>query len=499
MMVGLIFLVQQLTNSSSGSLDTFDLENWGPIYFGILMIWAICLDGRWRNEERLLQVQWNMTDFESSQQAKTDQRSTRPQYNESRNTTVRLVISYTLCVILLALDVAMILGLLILRWYLTWATDYAWVASGLQGIVIVVVNILLKEIAILMTEFENHVTNTEFEHHLIAKSFALEATNSYLILAITAFVKKNGDYFDVTDLLGYCTCPDNEWVAPIYNCTFGNETTCDTCVEEAYGDSNCTCAYPDCMLEIGSTVLSVFLTNMLIGNIMEVAMPFICGKVRKKIDHFTSQQVNEEQDRNTMTAKKQASIAVVSQQQLDNGLRLLPTEIHEERHMHPYFDHVEGYFGVFDDMNEMAIQYGFIVMFSLSFPAACLLAFINNVIEVRSDANKLCRMTQRPWPQGAAGLGIWNTIFPSLTVLSIVTNALLLLYTSKFGDHIDDDYKVLVFVAIEHGAFLFYLILTSQLRSQSAKIVMAQMTLDELNEARNDGSTSRREFYTRDV
>ena len=146
----------------------------------------------------------------------------------------------------------------------------------------------------------------------------------------------------------------------------------------------------------------------------------------------------------------------------------------------------------------MAIQFGFIVMFSLSFPAACLLAFINNVVEIRSDANKLCRMTQRPWPAGAAGLGIWNPIFQMLTVLGIITNSLLLLWTSRFGDHIDDDYKVLVFVAIEHVLFLWWLIMTSQLAG-NATLVMAQFTLDEKKEARDEVLPGRRAFYSANV
>ena len=89
-------------------------------------------------------------------------------------------------------------------------------------------------------------------------------------------------------------------------------------------------------------------------------MPFICGKVRQKIDSATSQHLNEEDKRNSSTEmdtegnrSTTQAVAFVTQQQRDNGLRLLPAEYREERHMHPYFDHVEGYFGVFDDMNEV--------------------------------------------------------------------------------------------------------------------------------------------------
>ena len=95
MFVGLIFFVQQLTNNSS--MQNFDLQDWAPIYSGILLIWAICMTSSWQNKEKLLSKQWNMTDFDSSDQAKTDQRSTRPQYSESKHSNVRLFISYFLC------------------------------------------------------------------------------------------------------------------------------------------------------------------------------------------------------------------------------------------------------------------------------------------------------------------------------------------------------------------------------------------------------------------
>jgi hypothetical protein len=44
--------------------------------------------------------------------------------------------------------------------------------------------------------------------------------------------------------------------------------------------------------------------------------------------------------------------------------------------------------------NSEAIQFGFIAMFSLSFLGACCLAFPNNVVEMRWDANKLCMILE---------------------------------------------------------------------------------------------------------
>ncbi len=47
------------------------------------------------------------------------------------------------------------------------------------------------------------------------------------------------------------------------------------------------------------------------------------------------------------------------------------------------------------------IQYGFIVLFAAAFPLAPLLAAVNNMVEIRTDAIKLLRATVRPPYRGA--------------------------------------------------------------------------------------------------
>ena len=48
-----------------------------------------------------------------------------------------------------------------------------------------------------------------------------------------------------------------------------------------------------------------------------------------------------------------------------------------------------GQFGLLHEYLELAIQYGFITLFVASFPLAPLFALINNVLEIRLDANKV--------------------------------------------------------------------------------------------------------------
>ena len=57
------------------------------------------------------------------------------------------------------------------------------------------------------------------------------------------------------------------------------------------------------------------------------------------------------------------------------------------------------YEGTFDDYLEMFIQFGYVTLFSSAYPLAGLCALLNNMIEVRSDAFKLCFIHQRPFPE----------------------------------------------------------------------------------------------------
>ena len=51
------------------------------------------------------------------------------------------------------------------------------------------------------------------------------------------------------------------------------------------------------------------------------------------------------------------------------------------------------------------IQFGYVTFFSWAFPLAPLCALINNVVEMRTDAYKLCHNTQRPIAHKASGIG----------------------------------------------------------------------------------------------
>ncbi|XP_075044787.1 anoctamin-5 [Mixophyes fleayi] len=91
---------------------------------------------------------------------------------------------------------------------------------------------------------------------------------------------------------------------------------------------------------------------------------------------------------------------------------------------------VFGPLGLFYEYLEMVIQFGFITIFVASFPLAPLLALLNNILEIRVDSWKLTTQFRRSFAAKAHSIGVWQEILNGMAVLSVVTNAFIVAFTS---------------------------------------------------------------------
>ncbi|XP_060047427.1 anoctamin-6 isoform X2 [Erinaceus europaeus] len=111
-----------------------------------------------------------------------------------------------------------------------------------------------------------------------------------------------------------------------------------------------------------------------------------------------------------------------------------------------------GRLGLFYEYLEMIIQFGFVTLFVASFPLAPLLALVNNILEIRVDAWKMTTQYRRMVPEKAQDIGAWQPIMQGIAILAVVTNAMIIAFTSDmiprlvyywsfsvppYGDHTD--------------------------------------------------------------
>ncbi|XP_046403150.1 anoctamin-1-like [Ischnura elegans] len=81
---------------------------------------------------------------------------------------------------------------------------------------------------------------------------------------------------------------------------------------------------------------------------------------------------------------------------------------------------------------EIVIQYGFVTMFVAAFPLAPLFAVINNIAEIRVDADKLLRQYRRALPRRIKKLASWDSIQHAVTYLAVAVNGCIIAFTSEF-------------------------------------------------------------------
>jgi len=123
----------------------------------------------------------------------------------------------------------------------------------------------------------------------------------------------------------------------------------------------------------------------------------------------------------------------------------------------------------FEDYAELCTQFGFIALFGAAFPIGAMLAFINNIIEMRLDSQKLVGSTnclfksfvymQRPQANQAEDIGTWYDLLSLMGTIGVVTHCGLVFFTSSYTKHMDFNTRVVLFFGTEHAFILLRLVI----------------------------------------
>lgn len=135
----------------------------------------------------------------------------------------------------------------------------------------------------------------------------------------------------------------------------------------------------------------------------------------------------------------------------------------------------------FGDYLEMVIQYGLLEFFAPVFPLASLCALINNIIEIRSDAFKMCYLFQRPFGQRVGDIGKWEDVIEIFTTLGIISNCILL-FTSgtmnKLLPSLGNLEIIVIVIIIEHLSLAFNKFLTLTIPKLPKWIIIEKCKLE---------------------
>ncbi|XP_058493827.1 anoctamin-8 isoform X2 [Solea solea] len=118
---------------------------------------------------------------------------------------------------------------------------------------------------------------------------------------------------------------------------------------------------------------------------------------------------------------------------------------------------MQRYTDTFQDYQEMFVQFGYVVLFSSAFPLAAMCALINNIIEIRSDAFKLCTGLQRPFGVRVESIGQWQTAMEAMGLIAIIVNCYLIGQCGQLQrlfPWLSPEMAIISIVILEHFAIL---------------------------------------------
>ena len=256
-----------------------------------------------------------------------------------------------------------------------------YLGSGINAVSIVVFGKAYEAVAVKLNDMENHRTQTQYEDSQIMKSFVFQAMNNFFVLFFIAFLKQG--------TIGFPNVGLSERNS---TCTM-IEVDCDP--EDLHNDLRDDCVgekmmVPSCMSELQLQLIIVFCFKQFFLGSLELLIPFCKAKAKAGIKEL------ERKDRR----EKQSKLGADEQGKADQMLEDQAIELTEERVM-------EEYGTVFQDYNELAVQFGYITMFSVVLPLGALFALANNFLEIRLDAAKVLESTRRVKPSLTDGIGAW--------------------------------------------------------------------------------------------
>ncbi|KRT79905.1 hypothetical protein AMK59_6707 [Oryctes borbonicus] len=163
---------------------------------------------------------------------------------------------------------------------------------------------------------------------------------------------------------------------------------------------------------------------------------------------------------------------------------------------------LEDYEGTYDDYLEMYIQFGYVVLFSSVYPIAAFWAILNNILEIRADAFKLCMVYQRPMGRRVKDIGAWQRAFEVVGAMSILTNCGLLCLSPQMrraGPDVGQIEWILMFVFLEHIliGIRYILHITIPERPEWVRIALAKRNHDSKKALKYEKSQKNRRLLTR--
>ena len=268
-------------------------------------------------------------------------------------------------------------------------------SSALNLLIIGIYGQIFERLARKLSDWENYRTQSEYENSLVAKNFLFQFVNNYFVLFYIAFLREVSD-------------PITRKPHP---CEGGN-----------------------CLPELQYQLIVVFTGKTIFKQLNYTLRPFFV----QMANTFTSNRHTKKLVQQAAKGKavipvemQNAMRQVVSQAGGRNDPMQQLKKLRKVRNPYELQHRLMPYKGTFDDFNDRVIQFGYLVLFAPAYSLAPFLAFINNVIEIRTSGLKMCFAYQRPISKQRSGIGSWLIVLNVLGFLAVLTNASMITFVGS--------------------------------------------------------------------
>ncbi|XP_008410276.1 anoctamin-5 isoform X3 [Poecilia reticulata] len=395
----------KLNTTCNSSWQSHLFDNVATVFFAIFMgIWVTLFLEFWKRRQARLEYEWDLVDFEEEQQ----QLQLRPEY-ETRCTKSKENPITKEQEGILDKTATYLAG----KFFLCWASVILWISLIIACIIGVIAYRLAVYAAFASIMKDSPTNQLEVVGPYITPQLATSVTasciNFVIIMILNLMYEKVAVWITDMEIPKTHLEYENKLTVKMFLFQFVNYYS--SCFYVAFfkgkfvgypgkyaymfGGSlrNEECDPGGCLIELTTQLVIVMTGKQVWGNIQEALLPWVMNwwGSRKARSHPESLYSRWEQDHDLQSF---------------------------------------GQLGLFYEYLEMVIQFGFITLFVASFPLAPLLALFNNIIEIRVDAWKLTTQFRRPVAAKAHSIGAWEEILNGMAVLSVVTNAFIVAFTS---------------------------------------------------------------------
>tara|TARA_A100001015_G_scaffold317867_1_gene435968 strand:+ start:1380 stop:3443 length:2064 start_codon:yes stop_codon:yes gene_type:complete len=350
-----------------------------PYYSWMVSVWSMAMLLFWKRSEYTDALYWGQTDFKDHEMVLPEFRGeVIKSFIDGKETiyfdpwikTFNRYTSVAAVIGLVMISIATVSYIYVLKNEvlsgMIGMVNAQYIASALSGLQIATYNALYSSIAIFLTEYENHRTGSQFEDAMISKLFVFQFVNNYASCFYIAFVAKNLEV------------PDGS-------------------PEGSVG----ACGGPNCMEILSQNLVIIFAVQIFNGSLARIGPAFVMSMWSRLKYLWITQQP-------AVSGEEHA----ISRPEIEYLLQTNDVVIQS----------IANYMNI-------AIQFGYMVLFITALPYAPIFVFISNIITLQCDVWSILYIYQRPIPNAAEEIGTWNTMFLLVVYVGVVTNAGIVTFT----------------------------------------------------------------------